>query len=150
LKGLAAPLPPSIRQESQVKGQRGSPTQGQRQCSRSAIYLLAFDPSADRRGWIGSSLELAYIRDAPVAAENPSAAMTPAEQAAQRLETPFSVRRRQRGGRNLVQVSSNACEMDALRDRIRSQSRAVAEHIAADPEAQAFLDDWATPEPLSP
>jgi hypothetical protein len=76
--------------------------------------------------------------------------MTPAEQADQRLETPFSVRRRQRGGRNLVQVSSNSCEMDALRERIRSQSRAVAEHIAAVPEAQAFLDDWATPEPLSP
>ena len=74
--------------------------------------------------------------------------MTPAEQAAQRLETPFSVRRRQRGGRNLVQVSSNACAMDALRERIRSQSRAVAEHIAADAEAQTFLDDWATPEPL--
>jgi hypothetical protein len=76
--------------------------------------------------------------------------MTPAEQAAQRLETPFSVRRRQRGGRNLVQVSSNACAMDALRERIRSQSRAVAEHIAADAEAQAFLADWATPELLSP
>ena len=59
------------------------------------------------------------------------------------------MRRRQRGGRNVVQVSSNACELDALRDRIRSQSRAVAEHIAADPEAQAFLDDWATPEPLN-
>ena len=39
---------------------------------------------------------------------------------------------------------------EALRNRIRSQSRAVADHIAADPEAQAFLDDWATPEPLSP
>ncbi len=25
----------------------------------------------------------------------------------------------------------------------------MAEHIAADAEAQAFLDDWATPEPLS-
>ena len=60
------------------------------------------------------------------------------------------MRRRQRGGRNVVRVSSNACELDALRDRIRSQSRAVAEHIAADPELQAFLDDWATPEPLSP
>jgi hypothetical protein len=46
------------------------------------------------------------------------------------LETPFTVRRRQRGGRNVVQVSSTACEMDALRDRIRSQSRALAEHIA--------------------
>jgi hypothetical protein len=39
--------------------------------------------------------------------------------------------------------------MDALRARIRSQSRVVAEHIAVDPDAQAFLDDWATPEPLS-
>jgi type I restriction enzyme R subunit len=48
--------------------------------------------------------------------------MTPAEQAAQKLETPFSTRRRQRGGRNVVQVSSNACELDSLRDRIRSQS----------------------------
>jgi len=75
--------------------------------------------------------------------------MTPAEQAAQKLETPFSVRRRQRGGRNVVQVSSSVSEMDALRERIRLQSRRVAEHIAADAEAQAFLDDWATPEPLS-
>ncbi|MCS5699107.1 hypothetical protein NZK32_08655 [Cyanobium sp. FGCU-52] len=75
--------------------------------------------------------------------------MTPAEQAAQKLETPFSVRRRQRGGRKVVQVSSSVSEMDALRERIRSQSRTVAEHIAADAEAQAFLDDWATPEPLS-
>jgi hypothetical protein len=75
--------------------------------------------------------------------------MTPAEQAAQKLETPFSVRRRQRGGRNVVQVSSSVSEMEALRARIRSQSKAVAEHIAAAAEAQAFLDDWATPEPLS-
>lgn len=74
--------------------------------------------------------------------------MTPAEQAAQKLETPFSVRRRQRGGRAVLQVSSSVSDMDALRARIRSQSRAVADHIAADPAAQAFLDDWATPEPL--
>jgi len=74
--------------------------------------------------------------------------MTPAEQAAQKLETPFSVRRRQRGGMNVVQVSSSVSEMEALRARIRSQSRAVAEHIAADSDAQCFLDDWATPEPL--
>jgi hypothetical protein len=74
--------------------------------------------------------------------------MPPAEQPAQELETPFSVRRRQRGGRDVVQVSSSVSEMEALRARIRSQSRAVAEHISADAEAQAFLDDWATPEPL--
>ena len=35
----------------------------------------------DRGGWIGSSLEPAYIWEADAAAENPSAAMTPAEQA---------------------------------------------------------------------
>jgi hypothetical protein len=34
--------------------------------------------------------------------------------------------------------------MDALRERIRSQIRTVAEHIATDAEAQAFLDDQAT------
>lgn len=83
-------------------------------------------------------------------AEHPSAAaMTPAEQAARKFETPFSVRRRQRGGRNVVQLSSSVIEMDALRVRIRSQSRAVAEHVVVDAEAQAFLDDWAMPEPLS-
>ena len=38
--------------------------------------------------------------------------------------------------------------MDALRARIRSQSKAVAEHIASDAEARAFIADWATPEPL--
>ncbi len=103
----------------------------------------------DRGGWIGSSLEPASIWEADAAAENPSAAMTPAEQAAQKHEAPFSVRRRQRGGRNVVQMSSSVSEMDALRARIRSQSGAVAKHIAAGPEAQAFLDDWATPEPLS-
>ena len=74
--------------------------------------------------------------------------MTPAEQPVQKRETPFSVRRRQRGGRNVVQVSSSVSEMEALRARIRSQSRAVAEHIAADSDAQTFLNDWATPESL--
>jgi hypothetical protein len=49
----------------------------------------------------------------------------------------------------VVQVSSSVSEMDALRERIRLQSRRVDEHITADAEAQAFLDDWATPEPLS-
>jgi hypothetical protein len=42
----------------------------------------------------------------------------------------------------VVQDSSNACAMDALRARIRSQSKAVAEHIAADPDAQAFQPCW--------
>ena len=51
--------------------------------------------------------------------------MPPAEQPAQERETSFPLRRRQCGGRNVVQVSSSAGEMDALRARIRSQSRAA-------------------------
>ena len=47
-----------------------------------------------------------------------------------------------------MQVSSSLSAMDALRARIRSQSKAVAEHIATDPDARAFIADWATPEPL--
>lgn len=39
-------------------------------------------------------------------------------------------------------------EMDAMRARIHCQSRAAAERIASDAEAQAFLDDWSAPEPL--
>ena len=46
-------------------------------------------------------------------------------------------------------VTSSVIAMDALRARIRAQSKTVAEHIAADPEAKAFMDDWATPEPIS-
>ena len=78
-----------------------------------------------------------------------AAAMTPADYATEQPEAPFSVRRRQRGGRRIVQVSSSLSAMDALRARIRSQSKAVAEHIASDPEASAFIADWATPEPLN-
>ena len=77
-----------------------------------------------------------------------AAAMTPADYATEQPETPFSVRRRQRGGRRIVQVSSSLSAMDALRARIRSQSKAVAERIASDAEASAFIADWATPEPL--
>lgn len=78
-----------------------------------------------------------------------SAVMTPADQATEKPEAPFSVRRRERGGRSIVQVTSSVSAMDALRARIRSQSKSVADHIAADADAKFFLDDWATPEPLS-
>jgi hypothetical protein len=64
--------------------------------------------------------------------------MTSAEPAAQKRETPFSVRRRQMGGTAEQHVSGRVSEMQALRERIRSQSKAVADHIAADPEAQAW------------
>ena len=77
-----------------------------------------------------------------------AAAMTPADYATEQPEAPFSVRRRQRGGRRIVQVSSSLSALDALRARIRSQSKAVAEHIATDLDARAFIADWATPEPL--
>ncbi len=75
--------------------------------------------------------------------------MTPADQATEKHEAPFSVRRRERGGKSIVQVSSSVSAMDDLRARIRAQSKSVADHIAADADAKAFLDDWATPEPLS-
>jgi len=47
-----------------------------------------------------------------------------------------------------VQVSSSLSAMDALRARIRLQSKAVADYIATDPDTRAFIADWATPEPL--
>ena len=78
-----------------------------------------------------------------------AAVMTPAEQANQEPEAPFSIHRRQRGGRRVVAVSSSVSAMDALRARIRAQSKTVADHIAADPEAQGFIDDWATPERIT-
>ena len=76
-----------------------------------------------------------------------AAVMTPADQAIQEPEAPFSIRRRQRGGRRVVAVSSSVSAMDALRARIRAQSKKVADHIATEPEAQGFIDDWATPSP---
>ncbi len=39
--------------------------------------------------------------------------------------------------------------MEALRARIRGQSRVVAEHITSDGEAHAFLEDWTTAELLT-
>ena len=78
-----------------------------------------------------------------------AAVMTPAEQAIQEPEAPFSIRRRQRGGRRVVAVSSSVSAMDALRARIRAQSKTVADHIAANPEAQGFIDDWTKPEPIT-
>jgi hypothetical protein len=81
--------------------------------------------------------------------ERAAAVMTPADQAIQEPEAPFSIRRRQRGGRRIVAVSSSVSAMDALRARIRTQSKTVADHIAADPEAKGFIDDWATPEPIT-
>jgi hypothetical protein len=60
-----------------------------------------------------------------------------------------SIRRGQRDRGNVMDVISSASDRDALRARIRDQSRAVADHIAADAQARSFIDNWATPEPLS-
>ena len=46
-------------------------------------------------------------------------------------------------------MSSSVSAMDALRARIRAQSKTLADHIAADPEAQGFIDDWATPDTIT-
>ena len=85
----------------------------------------------------------------PMRSARAAAVMTPADQAIQGPEAPFSIRRRQRGGRRVVAVSSSASAMDARRARIRAQSKTAADHIAADPGAQGFIDDWATAEPIS-
>jgi len=85
----------------------------------------------------------------PMRSARAAAVMTPADPAIQEPEAPFSIRRRQRGGRRVVAVSSSVSAMDALRARIRAQSKTVADHIAADPEAQGFIDDWTTPEPIT-
>ena len=61
----------------------------------------------------------------------------------------FSVRRWQRGSRRVVLVSSSVPALDALKARIRAESKTVADHIAADPEAKAFIDAWSTPEHFS-
>lgn len=39
-------------------------------------------------------------------------------------------------------LSSSVPAVEALRARIRAQSKTVAKHIAADPDAKAFIDDW--------
>ncbi|MFI0403771.1 MAG: hypothetical protein ACH34U_12765 [Cyanobium sp.] len=89
------------------------------------------------------------VEGTSVQTERAAAVMTPADQAIQESEAPFSIRRRQRGGRRIVAVSTSVSAMDALRARIRAQSKTVADHIAADPEAQRFIDDWATPDPIT-
>jgi uncharacterized protein (DUF1778 family) len=38
-----------------------------------------------------------------------------------------------------------AAARDVRRARIRAESAAVARHVAADPEARAFVEDWGTP-----
>ena len=73
--------------------------------------------------------------------------MTPADQATPKADAAFSIRRRQQRDRRVIQVSSSVSAMDALRARIRAQSKKVAVHIQTDPAAQAFISDWTTPEP---
>jgi hypothetical protein len=75
--------------------------------------------------------------------------MAPADKAIQEAAAVFSMRRRERGGRRVVQVSSTVGAVDALRSRIKAQSKDVATHIAADPEAQSFIDDWTSSDPVS-
>lgn len=76
--------------------------------------------------------------------------MTPADQATPKADAAFSIRRRQGRDRRVIQVSSSVSAMDALRARIRAQSKKVAVHIQTDPAAQAFISDWTTPEPQNP
>jgi hypothetical protein len=88
------------------------------------------------------------LKHQPMWLAKAAAVITPADQASQKLDAPFSVHRRQRGGRSVLQVSRSVSAMEALRARIRAQSKTVAEHIAADPYTNSFLGNWATPEPF--
>jgi hypothetical protein len=45
----------------------------------------------------------------------------------------------------LRQLAANAAR-DVRRARIRAGSAAVARHVAADPEARKFMEDWGTPD----
>jgi hypothetical protein len=47
-----------------------------------------------------------------------------------------------------MQMNRSLSAIDAMRARIRAQTKDVAAHIASDPEAKAFIDDWATPESI--
>lgn len=38
-----------------------------------------------------------------------------------------------------------AAARDVRRARIRAESAAVARHVAANPDARAFMEDWGTP-----
>ena len=75
--------------------------------------------------------------------------MAPGDEAIQKPASAFSMCRRERGGRRVVQVSSTVGAIAALRSRIKAQSKDVATHIAADPEAQSFIDDWTGSDPVS-
>jgi hypothetical protein len=114
------------------------------------VLIGGEDPSAIEALGAGHDADIAInVGTLSMRSARAAAVMTPADQAIQEPEAPFSIRRRQRGGRRVVAVSSSVSAMDALRARIRAQSKTVADHIAADPEAQGFIDDWTTPEPIT-
>jgi len=73
-------------------------------------------------------------------------AMTPADQATPKADPAFSIRRRERRDRRVVQVSSSVSAMEALRARIKAQSKKVAVHIQTDSAAKTFISDWTTPD----
>ena len=70
------------------------------------------------------------------------------EQDSKKHNTPVPCHCSEVAGSHGMDLSSSASEMHAMRAWIHCQSRATAEHIASDAEAQAFLDDWSAPEPL--
>jgi hypothetical protein len=64
------------------------------------------------------------------------------------LDRCATASRSEGAGSQVMDLSSSASEMDAKRRRIHCQSRAAAERITLDAEAEAFLGDWTAPEPL--
>lgn len=75
--------------------------------------------------------------------------VTPADPTATKAEVIGPVVQRTNGHDSLLPIEVPAGGIDALRARIRAQSKSVAKHIAMNPDAKAFIDDWDTPNPVS-
>ena len=75
--------------------------------------------------------------------------MTPADPTTTKAEVTCPDQEKVSGCGSLLPMSDPSAGLVALRNRIRAQTKSVAEHIASDPDAKAFIDDWATPEPVS-
>jgi predicted transcriptional regulator len=72
----------------------------------------------------------------PISVRLDDAVRAELERAAQEKGKPLS---------SLVRDALTGLAQEMRRARIRKASEAVAAHAAADPEAQAFLADWGTP-----
>jgi hypothetical protein len=73
-------------------------------------------------------------------------AMSPAEQPSTKPDDSFTILHRERAAYRVTQVRSSGSQLDALRARIRSQSKKVEAYIQASPQAQEFIAEWGSPD----